>query len=169
MQPYYILGALGGTNWRAARQSQQPSLSCLCTFREEVPLASHSSSHLCNLLVTLIDQTNFASAHLFKGLLQKFTTGPSNLGERQGPTVLNCKSNPFIHALECLKLRHSECGFTHSSHRFPAFKYNVIQLLLNTHNYLQRTCISMATSSSCFAVELDIPAVRLAIIPSPRC
>lgn len=86
--------------WRAVRQSQQPSHFHLCTFREKVSLVSPSSSHFYNHLATSIEQRNFASAHSSKGLLQKFTTGPSILGEMQGPTVLNCKSNPFIHAHE---------------------------------------------------------------------
>lgn len=89
---------------RAARQSQQPSHSCLCTFREKVLLVSHSSSHFCNHLVTSIEQRNLASAHLSKSLLQKFTT---RLGERQRLTVLNRKSNPFIHAHE---VSHSNWG-----------------------------------------------------------
>lgn len=83
---------------------QQPSHSCLCTFREKVLLVSHSSSHFCNHLVTSVEQRNFASAHLSKSLLQKFTT---RLGERQRLTVLNCKSNPFIHAHE---VSHSNWG-----------------------------------------------------------
>lgn len=105
--PFFSNPRLPQELWRAARQSQGPQHSCLCTFREKVPLVSHSSSHFCNCLVTLIDQTNFASAHLSKDLLQKFTTGPFNLGERQGPTVLNCKSNPFIHTHE---VSHSNWG-----------------------------------------------------------
>lgn len=83
-------------NGFGVQQGQQPPHSCLYTFRETVPLVFHSSNHSCNRLVTLIGQTNFASAHLSKSLLKKFTTGPSNPGETQGPTVLNCKSNAFI-------------------------------------------------------------------------
>lgn len=134
--------------WRAARQSQQPSHSCLCTFREKASLVSHPSSHFCNHLVTLIDQRNFASAHSFKGLLKKFTIGRSNLGERQGLTLLNARVILLIMHMKC-PIHTGLLGMQlyTGSQRFPTFRCNVIQLLLNTHNHLQRTCISMATSS----------------------
>lgn len=51
------------------QQYQKQSHSCLCTFREKVLHVSHLSGHLCNHLVTLTKQRNFACARLSKGLL----------------------------------------------------------------------------------------------------
>lgn len=149
----------------------EPATITLLTFREKVPLVSHPSSQFCNCLVILMDQKNFCICSFIQRFVKKPHNWPLQPRREARMHTTELQEWPFYSFIWGVPFTpgHSECGFTCVSQRFPASKCNVIQLLLNTHNPLQRTCISMATSSTCFSTELDIPAVRLAVITSPGC